>query len=107
MTSRWVGLSQVGAIAASGSVALRLPSPGIAVSWFVTGSGHGRSAICAITAAQLKSRTDAQAPRLVTPASRPGRPGRMILPSLAEITRLPAAELTHPARPGHTAHWLT
>jgi hypothetical protein len=48
-------------------------------------------AICAITAAQLKSRTDARAPRLVTPASRSGRPGRMIRLALAEITCLPAA----------------
>ena len=60
-------------------------------------------AICAITAALLKSRTDTQAP----PAARPGQPPPadpgMIPLTTAEIARL----LAQPPPPGHTAHWLT
>jgi hypothetical protein len=41
MTSRAVGLPQVGRIAVSGYVALCLPLPGVVVTWFVTGSNAG------------------------------------------------------------------
>jgi hypothetical protein len=37
MASSWVGSPQVGALAASGCVALRLPLPEVVVTWFVTG----------------------------------------------------------------------
>ena len=38
MGSHWVGLPQVGVIAASGCVVFRLPLPGVVVTYFVTGS---------------------------------------------------------------------
>ncbi len=60
-------------------------------------------AICAITAALLKERTDTQPP----PAARPGQPPPadpgMIPLTVAEIARL----LSRPAPPGHAACWLT
>jgi SRSO17 transposase len=64
-------------------------------------------AICAITAAQLRNRTDTQVP----PPSRPGQPPPadpgMIPLTVPEIARLLAALLSRPAPPGHAAHWLT
>jgi hypothetical protein len=64
-------------------------------------------AICAITAALLKDRTDAQAP----PPARPGQPPPadpgLIPLTVPEIARLLAAQLTQPAPPGHAACWLT
>jgi SRSO17 transposase len=60
-------------------------------------------AICAITAALLKPRTDTQPP----PPARPGQPPPadpgMIPLTVAEISRL----LSQPAPPGHAPHWLT
>jgi SRSO17 transposase len=60
-------------------------------------------AICAITAAQVKERTDTQPP----PPARPGQPPPadpgMIPLTVAEIARL----LSRPAPPGHAACWLT
>ena len=61
-------------------------------------------AICAITAAALRPRTDTQAP----PPARPGQPPPadpgMIPLTVAEIARL----LCQPAPPGHhVARWLT
>jgi SRSO17 transposase len=60
-------------------------------------------AICAITAAQLRHRTDTQAP---PPARRgqppPADPG-MIPLTIAEIARL----LARPSPPGNAGHWLT
>jgi hypothetical protein len=59
-------------------------------------------AICAITAAQLHNRTDAQAP----PPARPGQPPPadpgMIALTVPETARL----LTRPAAPGHAAYRL-
>ena len=59
-------------------------------------------AICAITAAMLKDRTDTQAP----PPARPGQPPPadpgMIPLTVAEIARL----LSQPGPPGHATHWL-
>jgi SRSO17 transposase len=59
-------------------------------------------AICATTAAALRTRTDTQPP----PPTRPGQPPPadpgMIPLTVAEIARL----LSRPAPAGHTAHWL-
>ena len=59
-------------------------------------------AVCAVTAALLKDRTNAQPP----PPARPGQPPPadpgMIPLTVAEIARL----LSRPAPAGHTAHWL-
>jgi SRSO17 transposase len=62
-------------------------------------------AICAITAALLRDRTDTQAPPPTRPDQpRPADPG-MIPLTVPEITRLLA---TPPARPpGHAEHWVT
>ena len=63
-------------------------------------------ASCAVTAAQLRDRTDIQAaPPARTGQSPPADPGLIPL-SVREIKRLPAAAL-HPERPpGHAARWL-
>ena len=65
------------------------------------------AAICAITAAQLKNRTDAQAPPPVRPGQPPPASTGMIPLTVTEIARLLAAQLTHPSPPGHAEHWLT
>jgi SRSO17 transposase len=63
-------------------------------------------AICAVTAALLKGRTDTQGP----PPARPGQPPPadpgMIPLTVPEIRRLLAARLATPSPPGHTGHWL-
>jgi hypothetical protein len=59
-------------------------------------------AICAITAALLKDRTDAQPPPPRPGQPPPADPG-MIPLTVAEIARL----LSRPAPPGHAAHWPT
>ncbi len=62
-------------------------------------------AICAITAAQLRDRTDTQA----APPSRPGQPPPpdpgMIPLTVPEISRLLTAALARPSPPGHADHW--
>jgi SRSO17 transposase len=63
-------------------------------------------AICAITAAQVKDRTNTQAPAPVRPDEPPPADPGMIPFTVAEIARLLAAWLTRPAPPGHTARWL-
>jgi hypothetical protein len=63
-------------------------------------------AICAVTAALLKDRTDSQAlppPRADQPP--PADPG-MIPLTVPEIGRLLAALLLQPSPPGHAACWL-
>jgi SRSO17 transposase len=63
-------------------------------------------AICAVTAALLRSRTDTQAP----PPARPGQPPPadpgMIPLTVPEIRRLLAAALHRPWPPGHATDWL-
>ena len=59
-------------------------------------------AICAVTAAQLRDRTDTQAPPPVRPGQAPPADAGMIPLTTAEIARL----LTRPAPPGAAAHWL-
>jgi hypothetical protein len=59
-------------------------------------------AICAITAALLRERTDTQAPPPVRPDQWPPADPGMIPLTVPENTRL---FTTQPARPGHTEHW--
>jgi SRSO17 transposase len=60
-------------------------------------------AICAVTAAQLRNRTDTQAPPPVRPGQPPPADPGMIPLTTAEIARL----LTRPAPPGAAVRWLT
>ncbi len=63
-------------------------------------------AICAVTAAYLKDRTDTQAPPPVTPGQAPPPDPGMIPLTVPEIKRLLAEALTRPHPRGHTARWL-
>ena len=58
-------------------------------------------AICAVTAALLRDRTDTQAPPPVRPDQRPPADPGMIPLTVPEIARL----LTPPAPPGHAERW--
>jgi SRSO17 transposase len=60
-------------------------------------------AICAVTAAQLRNRTDTQAPPPVRPAQPPPADAGMVPLSIAEIARL----LARAAPPGAAVRWLT
>ena len=63
-------------------------------------------AVCAGTAAQLRERTDTQAPPPARPdATPPPDPGLIPL-TVPEVRRLLAAELSRPEPPGHAARWL-
>jgi SRSO17 transposase len=59
-------------------------------------------AVCAITAALLRDRTDTQAPPPARPSQPPPADPGMIPLTVPEITRLLA---TQPARTGHAEHW--
>jgi SRSO17 transposase len=63
-------------------------------------------AICAVTAAQLRNRTDTQAPPPIRP-NQPPPPGPGLIPlTVREVKRLLAAA-HHPLQPDrHTEHWL-
>jgi SRSO17 transposase len=63
-------------------------------------------AICAVAAAQLRDRTDTQAPPPSTPAQEPPRDPGMIPLTIPEIKRLLAGALPRPHPRGLTAHWL-
>jgi SRSO17 transposase len=63
-------------------------------------------AVCAITAAHLRERSDTQAPPPVTPGQAPPPDPGMIPLTIPEIKRLLADALQHPNPPGHDAHWL-
>jgi SRSO17 transposase len=63
-------------------------------------------AVCAVTAALLRERTDTQAPPPAGPdAAPPADPGLIPL-TVREIRRLPADALARPKPPGHAARWL-
>jgi SRSO17 transposase len=64
-------------------------------------------AICAVTAAQLRDRTDAQAPPPVTPGQAPPRDPGMIPLTVAEVKRLLAAALARRHPDSHAVRWLT
>ena len=64
-------------------------------------------AICAVTAALLKDRTDTQDPPPVTADQAPPAEPGMIPLTILEISRLLAARLLRPYPPGHVTHWLT
>jgi SRSO17 transposase len=63
-------------------------------------------AICSVTAASLKDRTDTQAPPPTRPDQPPPADPGMIPLTVPEIKRLLAALLLTHAPPGHAAHWL-
>jgi SRSO17 transposase len=63
-------------------------------------------AICAVTAALLKDRTDTQAPPPVRPDQAPPAEPGVIPLTVPEISRLLAAALLHPNPPAHAGHWL-
>jgi hypothetical protein len=63
-------------------------------------------AICAVTAAQLRDRTDTQAPPPATPGQAPPADPGLIPLTVHEVKRLLAAALSHPKPPWHAAHWL-
>jgi SRSO17 transposase len=62
-------------------------------------------AICAITAALLRDRTNTQAPQPARPGQLPPADLGMIPLTVPEIKHLLAALLLRPSPPGHTAHW--
>lgn len=63
-------------------------------------------AVCAVTAAMLRDRTDTQAPPPASPdAAPPADPGLIPL-TVREVRRLLAGALSHPKPPGHAARWL-
>ncbi len=62
-------------------------------------------AICAVTTAQLKDRTDTQAPPPVRPDQPPPAEPGMIPLTIPEISRLIAALTTRPLPPWHVIHW--
>jgi SRSO17 transposase len=63
-------------------------------------------AVCAVTAAQLRERTDTQAPPPAGPDARPPADPGLVPLSVPEIKRLLAAALRHQEPPGHAARWL-
>ena len=63
-------------------------------------------AICAVTAAQLRGRTDTQAPPPAGPGSAPPADPGLIPLTVREIKRLLADALARPKPPGHAARWL-
>ena len=63
-------------------------------------------AICAVTAAQLRDRTDSQAPPPARPDDQPPADLGLIPLTVPEIRRLLAAALSRPEPPGHAAQWL-
>jgi hypothetical protein len=63
-------------------------------------------AVCAVTAAQLRDRTDTQAPPPAGPDDKPPADPGLIPLSVHEIKRLLAAALRRSEPPGHAARWL-
>jgi len=63
-------------------------------------------AVCAVTAAQLRDRTDTQAPPPAGPHDDPPADPGLIPLTVPEVRRLLAAALSPPKPPGRTAQWL-
>lgn len=63
-------------------------------------------AICAVTAAMLRERTDTQAPPPAAPGAAPPADPGLIPLTIPEIRRLLAAALSYPKPPGHAIRWL-
>lgn len=63
-------------------------------------------AVCAVTAAMLRDRTDAQAPPPAGPGTVPSADPGLVPLSVREIRRLVADALTRPNPPGHAVRWL-
>ena len=63
-------------------------------------------AVCAVTAAQLRERTDTQAPPPAGPDDKPPADPGLIPLTVHEVKRLLAAALTRPEPPVHAARWL-
>ncbi len=64
-------------------------------------------AICAVTAALLRDRTDTQPPPPVRPDQPPPPDPGTIPLTVPEIKHLLTAAFTRPSPPGHAGHWLT
>jgi hypothetical protein len=62
-------------------------------------------AICAITAALVRGRTDTQAPPPLAPGQPPPAEPGMIPLTVPEIAGLLAARLNRSRPPGHTDNW--
>ena len=62
--------------------------------------------VCAVTAAQLRDRTDTQAPPPAGPDDKPPADPGLIPLSVHEVKRLLAAAFCRPEPPGHAARWL-
>jgi SRSO17 transposase len=62
-------------------------------------------AVCAVTTARLKDRTDTQAPPPNTPDQPPPAEPGMIPLTVAEVQQLLANALQHPKPPDHHTHW--
>ncbi len=63
-------------------------------------------AVCAVTAAQLRDRTNAQPPPPAGPVDRPPADPGLIPLSVREVKRLLATVTLRPQPPGHAARWL-
>src|SRR6185437_6893237 len=63
-------------------------------------------AVCAVTAAQLRERTDTQAPSPAGPHDKPPADPGLVPLSVREVGHLLAAALALPKPPGHAARWL-
>jgi SRSO17 transposase len=63
-------------------------------------------AVCAVTAARLRERTDTQAPPPAGPHDQPPADPGLVPLSVHEVKRLLAAALTRPEPPGHAGRWL-
>lgn len=63
-------------------------------------------AICAVTAARLRRRTDSQAPPPARPDDPPPADPGLIPLTVREVKRLLAAASARPRPPGHAADWL-
>jgi len=63
-------------------------------------------AVCAVTAAQLRERTDSQAPPPAGPTDRPPADPGLVPLSVREVKHLLAAALRQSRPAAHAARWL-